>query len=348
MEVQRLAEGLWRWTGVHPEWEPEPDYGVPREVGSRLLRGRRRGRADRSAHPVRGPRALPRRARPGRRAGRPAGRDPAHLALARAELRGARGALRRRDRAAGEVAARSRSRSATRSRAASRPSTRTSTARRSSGSPPTGRSSPATCSRSRTAACASRRRSGSRPRSRAGRWRGRSPSCSTCRSSACSSATARRARGRPRRARACASRADRLVERRGATGSSVSSITFPKGSRHMKRGRPMISVGVRVSTPAASSRARSSARPESIARQKCARGGAWSPVRIRCTSRSPPASNQMSSARIELRRHGLLLQSEQPSVERARRLRAVGGDGHRDVVQPHAPNLMRPDRPDTE
>ena len=34
MDVQRLSEGLWRWTGVHPEWEPEAEYGVPREVGS--------------------------------------------------------------------------------------------------------------------------------------------------------------------------------------------------------------------------------------------------------------------------------------------------------------------------
>jgi glyoxylase-like metal-dependent hydrolase (beta-lactamase superfamily II) len=34
MEVQRLAEGLWRWTGVHPSWKPEPEYGVPLEVGS--------------------------------------------------------------------------------------------------------------------------------------------------------------------------------------------------------------------------------------------------------------------------------------------------------------------------
>ena len=34
MDVQRLAEGLWRWTGIHPDWEPEPEWGVPREVGS--------------------------------------------------------------------------------------------------------------------------------------------------------------------------------------------------------------------------------------------------------------------------------------------------------------------------
>jgi hypothetical protein len=33
MEVQRLADGLWRWTGVHPTWEPPPGEGPPREVG---------------------------------------------------------------------------------------------------------------------------------------------------------------------------------------------------------------------------------------------------------------------------------------------------------------------------
>jgi glyoxylase-like metal-dependent hydrolase (beta-lactamase superfamily II) len=32
MEVQQLAEGFWHWTGVHPEWEPEPEE-LPREVG---------------------------------------------------------------------------------------------------------------------------------------------------------------------------------------------------------------------------------------------------------------------------------------------------------------------------
>jgi glyoxylase-like metal-dependent hydrolase (beta-lactamase superfamily II) len=33
MKAERLADGLWRWTGVHPQWEPEPDEGLPREVG---------------------------------------------------------------------------------------------------------------------------------------------------------------------------------------------------------------------------------------------------------------------------------------------------------------------------
>ena len=32
MKVARLAEGLWHWTGVHPQWEPRPDEDVPREV----------------------------------------------------------------------------------------------------------------------------------------------------------------------------------------------------------------------------------------------------------------------------------------------------------------------------
>ena len=35
--MQRLVDGLWRWTGVHPEWEPEAEYDVPREVGSVYL-----------------------------------------------------------------------------------------------------------------------------------------------------------------------------------------------------------------------------------------------------------------------------------------------------------------------
>jgi len=34
MEVVRLAEGLWRWTAVHPRWEYWPDHErEPREVG---------------------------------------------------------------------------------------------------------------------------------------------------------------------------------------------------------------------------------------------------------------------------------------------------------------------------
>jgi glyoxylase-like metal-dependent hydrolase (beta-lactamase superfamily II) len=33
MEVQQLAEGLWRWTGVHPQWQPGPDEELPPEVG---------------------------------------------------------------------------------------------------------------------------------------------------------------------------------------------------------------------------------------------------------------------------------------------------------------------------
>lgn len=33
MEVQQLAEGLWHWTGVHPQWKPAPEEELPREVG---------------------------------------------------------------------------------------------------------------------------------------------------------------------------------------------------------------------------------------------------------------------------------------------------------------------------
>jgi glyoxylase-like metal-dependent hydrolase (beta-lactamase superfamily II) len=33
MEVQRIADGLWRWTGLHPDWEEEPDPEWAREVG---------------------------------------------------------------------------------------------------------------------------------------------------------------------------------------------------------------------------------------------------------------------------------------------------------------------------
>lgn len=36
MEVQRLAEGLWRWSGVHPDWQPAPAEDLPGEVGSVL------------------------------------------------------------------------------------------------------------------------------------------------------------------------------------------------------------------------------------------------------------------------------------------------------------------------
>ena len=31
MQVERLAEGLWRWTALHPEWQPGDDW--EREVG---------------------------------------------------------------------------------------------------------------------------------------------------------------------------------------------------------------------------------------------------------------------------------------------------------------------------
>jgi glyoxylase-like metal-dependent hydrolase (beta-lactamase superfamily II) len=32
MRVDEIAPGLWRWTGLHPDWTPEEDW--PREVGS--------------------------------------------------------------------------------------------------------------------------------------------------------------------------------------------------------------------------------------------------------------------------------------------------------------------------
>ena len=87
----------------------------------------------------------------------------------------------------------------------------------------------------------------------------------------------------------------RAGSRLALSGSSVSSTTFPNGSVHMKRGRPTISVGLRVRTPAASIRCRRSSRPLSTARQKCALGGGWSPVCIRWSSRSPLQRNQISS-----------------------------------------------------
>ena len=31
--MQQLREGLWRWTGLHPDWEKEPDADWPQEVG---------------------------------------------------------------------------------------------------------------------------------------------------------------------------------------------------------------------------------------------------------------------------------------------------------------------------
>ncbi|WP_210492076.1 hypothetical protein [Patulibacter sp. SYSU D01012] len=36
MELQRIADGLWRWTAQHPEWDPEDDEGWDQEVGSVL------------------------------------------------------------------------------------------------------------------------------------------------------------------------------------------------------------------------------------------------------------------------------------------------------------------------
>lgn len=36
MELQRIAPGLWRWTGQHPEWDAEADGVADRLVGSVL------------------------------------------------------------------------------------------------------------------------------------------------------------------------------------------------------------------------------------------------------------------------------------------------------------------------
>ena len=33
MDVAQLRPGLWRWTGLHPDWEKDPDAGWDREVG---------------------------------------------------------------------------------------------------------------------------------------------------------------------------------------------------------------------------------------------------------------------------------------------------------------------------
>jgi glyoxylase-like metal-dependent hydrolase (beta-lactamase superfamily II) len=32
VDVERVAEGLWRWTGLHPEWR-SPEHDLPHEVG---------------------------------------------------------------------------------------------------------------------------------------------------------------------------------------------------------------------------------------------------------------------------------------------------------------------------
>jgi site-specific DNA-methyltransferase (adenine-specific) len=97
-----------------------------------------------------------------------------------------------------------------------------------------------------------------------------------------------------RRLRVARVACDCVRERLDHAWSCVSSTTLPNGSLHMNLGRPTISVGVRVSIPAASIRSRSSARPSSRAMQKWAFGGGPSPVCIRCSSRSPPRSNQTS------------------------------------------------------
>ena len=89
----RIEDGLWRWTTPHPEWKPGADWDE--NVGCVYWEGDDATVLVDPLIPTEdAERRRPRRARPRRRAARTAGRDPRHLRLARAQLRGARGTIR--------------------------------------------------------------------------------------------------------------------------------------------------------------------------------------------------------------------------------------------------------------
>ena len=147
------------------------------------------------------------------------------------------------------------------------------------------------------------------------------------------------------RERLDAARADVDPDERGhSSGSSVSSTRFPNGSRHMKRGRPTISVGV----------ARlDSGRFDPGAELVEAGVDGETEVRVRRRLVARPHQVQLEVAadaepdelvRVELRRDGPLLQAEQLAVERPGAVGAVRGDRDGDVLQPHAHYPMRPSR----
>ena len=122
---------------------------------------------------------------------------------------------------------------------------------------------------------------------------------------------------------------------RASFPSRASSIRFPNGSRQVNRGRPTMGVASRMETPAASSRERTPCR-SSTARQKCGRSRRRlvdeHEVKLAFSAGAIPNE----PARVEGRQHVFLLQTEQASVERARRRRTGARDGDRDMLEPHA------------
>ena len=105
----------------------------------------------------------------------------------------------------------------------------------------------------------------------------------------------------------------------------------------MKRGRPTISVGVRRLDPggfdpgAQLVEAGVDGDAEVRARRRLVAG--LHQVQLEVAAEAEPDE----LLRIELRRHGLLLEPEQPAVERPACVGAVGVDRDRDVLEPHAP-----------
>ena len=105
----------------------------------------------------------------------------------------------------------------------------------------------------------------------------------------------------------------------------------------MKRGRPTISVGVRVSTPAAFDPGAEVVEPvvdrDAEVGTRRRRVAGLHQVQLEVAAEVEPDE----LGRVELRRHGLLREAEQAAVERARLVGAVGVDRDRDVLEPHAP-----------
>ena len=105
----------------------------------------------------------------------------------------------------------------------------------------------------------------------------------------------------------------------------------------MKRGRPTISVGVlrlvprRLEPRAQLVEAGVDRKAEVRVRRRPVAG--LHEVELEVAAEVEPDE----LARVELGRHGLLLQAEEAAVERSRRVGAVGGDRDRDVLEPHAP-----------
>ena len=113
----------------------------------------------------------------------------------------------------------------------------------------------------------------------------------------------------------------------------ASSIWFPNGSRHVKRGRPTSSVLSRVSTPRGLE-PRPQAGEVVVDDEAEVRlvGGLLvheHEVQLEVAAGAVPDE----SRRVELRQHVALLEPEQPAVERARPLRPVRRDRDRHVLE---------------